>query len=370
MCLWQLNLVGIFREKSFNPQVVVLVVTTIVLIIQMSAELVKIDRLIFAIALSALTMISTCLVKMLFVIINRKRFFDFLQHYHELQVVLLKNGVGDAKNVLEKNHFIGNRISKLNLLICWIAGTILMLIGYYSFGILYFTWCPCDDTQGIGYWANLIFQISMTFEMLIIYCPYVNLSILFFLMAASLFDVSANVFRDTFLTIDASSVAQIVEGSVDDKRINEEFRLFVDYHHNSIAFVGKITNLLAIGTGSDAMTCIVQAVAIALSTFMEGAGKVQYLFNFDLAVCIFQRFIFDFLSERINESNSRLCDLMYSVPWYRFSPKLRRKLLLMLRQCQKEQYVLTANYFPFSLRNFSFIFNKIYSFYTVLRDML
>lgn len=97
---------------------------------------------------------------------------------------------------------------------------------------------------------------------------------------------------------------------------------------------------------------------------------MQYLFNIDLICCIFQRFIFDYLSERINERNSQLSDLIYNSPWHLFRPKLRMRLLMILRQSQRDQYVLTAQWFPFSFETFSRIIQKIYSLYAVLRDFI
>lgn len=144
---------------------------------------------------------------------------------------------------------------------------------------------------------------------------------------------------------------------------------FSNYELNC-SFVERITDLLGVGTVSDALTYMVQAVAICLSTMMDGAGSVQYLFNLNLLCGTFQRYIFDYLSERINERNSRLCDVLYDAPWHRFSPQLRLQLLMMLRQSQKDQYVQTARLFPFNLRYFAFICHKIYSLYAVLRDFV
>uniref|UniRef100_A0A336KRQ8 CSON013106 protein n=1 Tax=Culicoides sonorensis TaxID=179676 RepID=A0A336KRQ8_CULSO len=102
----------------------------------------------------------------------------------------------------------------------------------------------------------------------------------------------------------------------------------------------------------------------------EDAGIVQYLFNIDLACAIFQRFIFDYLSERINDCNSHLQTVIYDSPWYHFSPKMRKDILMMLKQSQCDQFVLTGYTFPFNLQTFSLILQKIYSIFTVLHDMM
>lgn len=59
------------------------------------------------------------------------------------------------------------------------------------------------------------------------------------------------------------------------------------------------------------------------------------------------------------------------LPRHLFPPKLRIRLLMIWSQSQRDQYVLTAKWFPFSFETFSLIIvQKIYSLYAVLRDFI
>ncbi|XP_069700791.1 putative odorant receptor 85d [Periplaneta americana] len=154
-----------------------------------------------------------------------------------------------------------------------------------------------------------------------------------------------------------------LEGSV------EEYLVACVKYHQAILQISESIQeilspvMLASFLTNEVMIC----VAAFQMTIDESNGQVK-LFASLLKDAIYLLMIC-WCGEQLTEQSLTVNEVIYDSHWYNRSPKLKKMVQMCLMRSQKPVRLTAAKLFTVSLETFSDIFNKVYAYFTILRNM-
>ncbi|XP_055382465.1 odorant receptor 43a-like [Condylostylus longicornis] len=306
--------------------------------------------------------IFNAILRCFLLIVNRKKFEDFLIKLEFLHDNIMENGSKWVKIELYRITKNARSISIFNL-----SASFLDLIGAVLFPLI------CNDRIhpiGVGLpkvniiefpYYEIIYLLELTapFLLTIMYMPFVNLfaSVTMFgvIMLKDLQYQLRNLCNDKSLTN---------ENNIKKKLIN-----CIKYHNKIIRFVKEfnsmVTNIIFV---EFLLYSVILCALLLCINFVESITQKISAFMY-IFTMLYVLFTYYWQANELLDESVKVSFAIYDADWFNCSIKLKKMFSFIMMRSQRELKLMIGNTYPMSLETFQSLLNASYSYFTILRGV-
>lgn len=309
---------------------------------------------------------------------RRHLFENFCESFIVLYNAVRDSGDSRAIAILDLMQFRATIFTRSNMVLGSLAiilfsghplllGTGKLPYGVYIAGV--------DFRTSPAYQLGYALCIASTILGVTLYIPFINIVMSFIIFGITLIQNLNAKFRTISETSseegeDQGTHPPLDNTLVDNNLVERRFKLYIEYHKRIIRYVEEINELIS-------FVCLVEIILFGgllsallfLTVIVKQTGQFVFACIY-IFMILFQLFNFYWLSNELIQQSGELGYALYDSPWYTFSVRNRKTLLLTMARAQQPLEIMLGNVAPITLQTFQSILNVSYSYFTVMRRNL
>lgn len=226
--------------------------------------------------------------------------------------------------------------------------------------------------QGVNYHWSPLYEIilltffSLTLLMSFLYVSYTGFLISFISFGIILLKILLNKF-ETISECDQVYLCPNQQKAYWDRLIEKRFRVHIELHKRISRYMKELNELFTTVCLVELCVLVSALSVLLLVVIVADTTSIIIIDSFYIILLSSQMFIQYWAANELMVQSSKLTFVIYDLPWYHFSEKNKKTLLIILTFTMDPMKLMLGNFAIMNLETYQTVLNAAYSYFTILR---